>query len=93
MKIRKRAEQHNVLLNTDYYTVDQINQLLKLEVITYFDDDFNQCYDEVSSWEVREKQFRIFTDDLEEIKVVLDDYGHYTNVAVNKLGISYYITL
>lgn len=77
MKIRKRAEQQNVTLNKEYY----------------IDKDFNQCYEPLKSWEIEDTEFRIFTEDLEELKVALDEYGHYTTVAVGKSGNTYYVNL
>ena len=37
--------------------------------------------------------FRIFTDDLNEIKVELDEYKYYTTVAVHKNGNKYNVVL
>lgn len=93
MKIRKKAQQHNVVLNKDYYTQGELNMLLETREICYFDKDFNECYAPLKSWEVEETELRIFTENLEEIKVSLDEYGYYTNVAVGKNGLTYYINL
>lgn len=93
MKIRKTAEQKNVTLNTEYYTQFQINEMLQLREICYFNENLKQTYEPLKSWDINETELRIFTEDLEEIKVVLDEYGHYTTVAVGKNGITYYVNL
>ena len=93
MKIRKRAEQQNVTLNKEYYINRDIEMLLLTREICYFDKDFKQCYEPLKSWEIEDTEFRIFTEDLEELKVALDEYGHYTTVAVGKNGITYYVNL
>lgn len=96
MKIRKRAKQKNVVLNKEHYTVYQLESMNKNKEIFYFDKDFNDKYDaEIShiGGVIDEIEFRIFTEDLEEIKVILDECGHYTTVAVDKNGKVYYVCL
>lgn len=92
MKIRKTAEQKNVVLNNSYYTIYQINEMLEKREITYFDEHINECYEPIRYYEMDEKQFRIFTEDLKEIKVMCID-GHYTTVAVGNNDKVYYISL
>lgn len=93
MKILKRAEQHNVILNKDYYIPSEINEMLSARQVFYLTKDFKECYEELQSWELQEKELRIFTEDLKEIKVKLDDYGYYKNVAVDHNGKEYYVSL
>lgn len=93
MKILKKAEQKNVTINKDYYTSYEINVMLAKHEICYFDKGFNNCYDAVSYWDIKEETFRIFTDDLSEIKVALDEYNCYTTVAIGKNGKIYYVNI
>lgn len=91
MKILKKAEQKNVILNREYYTDREIFDMLVNSEIFYFDREsktvsYNECvFDD-------EDVFRIFTDKLSEIKVVLDN-GFYTNVAIGKNGKTYFVEL
>ena len=80
MKVLKKADQKNVTLNTNYYTESQIDEMVKNLEICKFDTDKPITY-------------RIFLSEVKELKVVLDDYRFYTNVAVGKNGKSYYINL
>ena len=96
MKIGKRAEQKNVVLNKSHYTVYQLEDMNDNKEICYFDKYFNCKYDakNLTHWEILDEiEFRIFTEDLEEIKVVLDECGHYTTVAIGKNGKTYYVCL
>lgn len=80
MKIRKTAEQKNVILNTLYYTLEEIKEMEKNhEIKNLFPKDETDNY-------------RIFTDDLETIKVICKD-GFYTTVGIGKNGKKYYINL
>lgn len=91
MKILKKAEQKNIVLNKDYYNIYQINAMLNLQEIFYFDSNSNICYENVTMF--GDVDFRIFTENLKEIKVVLDEYGYYTTVAIGKDDTMYYVNL
>ena len=91
MKILKRAEQKNIILNKEYYNIYQINSLLDQHIIFYIDSNHNVCYDNVYMF--GDVDFRIFTDDLNEIKVELDEYKYYTTVAIHKNGNKYNVVL
>lgn len=93
MKILKKANQKNVIVNKDYYTPNELNDLLYNEDICYFDDKFNEKYDRLEDWEIDNITFRIFTETVERLEVVLDDYGYYTTVAYTKKGFKIYINL
>lgn len=93
MKIAKRAEQKNIILNKDYYTPSEINLMLAAGEIFYFTKDFNASYEPITNWEFDEAVFRIYTDDLSEIKVVLDEYKFYSTVAVGKNGKTYFVNI
>ena len=93
MKIRKNANQHNLILNKDYYTLTDITEMLLNKEITYFIGDYEECYEPLTACELEYTTLRIFTENLVELKVVVDEYGYYTNIAVDKNGKKYYVTL
>lgn len=76
MKILKKAEQQNVKLNTYYYNRKDIDKLKSLGIVT----DLKEMFTDVFAKE----ELVIFTEQLEEIKVVLDEFGSYTNIAITK---------
>ena len=94
MKILKKAEQKNFVVKRDFYTVDDLFKMYKKGYIECFDDDylektFNNVY-EIN----REDVFRVFVDDINEIKVVyVDEYGFYANVVVMNSGEKIFISL
>ena len=91
MKILKKAEQKNIILNKEYYNIYQVNSLLDQHIIFYIDSNQKVCYDNVYMF--GDVDFRLFTDDLKEIKVELDEYNYYTAVAVHNNGNKYYVSL
>ena len=96
MKILKKAEQKNIILNKEYYNIYQVNSLLDQHIIFYIDSNHNVCYDNVcydNEYMFGDVDFRLFTDDLKEIKVELDEYNYYTAVAVHNNGNKYYVSL
>ena len=94
MKILKKASQKNVEINTDFYNVYQINEMLDRKLIFYLDEELNQKHDNISSFDLFEGEytFRIFTSNLKELKVVSDG-GYYTTVAITNDGEKLYIKL
>ena len=92
MKILKKAIQKNVVVDKERYTVAEIAQMLSANEIFYFVKGGNISYEPLNSWEIEDADFRIFTDNLTEIKVVLDD-GYYTVVANGKNGKTYYVSI
>ena len=93
MKIRKNANQKNVVLNKYFYNEVKIKELLDFRCICFF-DDWKECYD-YSEYvrRFREDTLRIFLEDGDEIKVELDENGMYTNVLIKSNGNKYYINL
>lgn len=87
MKILKKAEQKNVLVNNYYYTVETLNQLLREKAIWYFDKNYEVCYDEVDYFNYKDKQYRVFTEKLDRIVVELDECNSYTTVAYYKFNV------
>ena len=94
MKILKKAQQKNVEINIDFYNVYQINEMLDRKLIFYLDNELNEKYDDISSFDLFEGiyTFRIFTNKLKELKVASDD-GYYTTIAITNEGEKLYIKL
>lgn len=92
MKILKKAEQKNVRVNKDYYTLVQLNELLNNNVF-YFDDEYNSCKDPLDLVTVVDTVLRIYTEDINRLEVVLDEYGTYTTAAYMKNGNRIYVEL
>ena len=44
MRILKKAQQKNVEINTDFYNVYQINEMLDRKLIFYLDNELNEKY-------------------------------------------------
>lgn len=96
MKVLKNAEQKNVILDNDFYTWQQLRDMLITEAIWYFDSDLRVSHDtSLIYWdEYSKKEFRVFLDGVEEIKVVYNrEYGFYENIAVLKNGAKLHIKL
>ena len=95
MKILKNTEQKNVELNKDYYNEEEIRKLLENETIFYIDDSF-ECSnntDVMLRWIDEDVVFRISTTRIVELKVIVDDEGYYTTVAIDNDSNKYYVTL
>ena len=95
MKILKDAKQKNVELNKDYYNEEEIRKLLENETIFYIDDSF-ECSnntDVMLRWIDEDVVFRISTTRIVELKVIVDDEGYYTTVAIDNDDNKYYVTL
>lgn len=80
MKVLKKALQRNVILNKEYYTENQIDEMIRNEEV------FKISFDESDA-------VRISLEDVKELKVVLNEYDFYTTVAVGKNDKLYYIEL
>ena len=93
LKILKKAQQKNVIFNKDYYNIYEINSLLSQHIIFYLGDDFEACYNNIEYNMLDEIVFRLFTNDLNEIKVELDQYNYFTTVAVHKNGNKYKVII
>ena len=68
--------------------------MLDRKVIFHIDEEFNEKYDNISSFDLFEGEytFRIFTSNLKELKVVSDD-GYYTTIAITNEGEKLYVKL
>ena len=96
MKVLKNAEQKNVILDNDFYSWQQLRDMLNAEIIWYFDSDLRVSYDaSLIYWnEYSEKEFRVFLENVEELKVVYNkEFGFYETIAVLKNGIKLHVKL
>ena len=95
MKVLKKATQKNLILCKDYYSVVEIQGMLENRECFYVNEKtFDICYNVLSYWGIKEKVFRIFTEDIEEIKVVYNkEFGCYETVAIEKNGKTYHVEL
>lgn len=71
MKILKRAVQKNFIVDTCFYTGEEVNELVSKGTISQLDDD---------------KNYRIFTSDCKEVKFICDYDGFYQPVVVTNNG-------
>lgn len=71
MKIAKRAEQKNFIVNFEYYNSNEQKNLIANKKLFKVDE-----YD---SW-------RISSSELKEVKIVLDEDGFYETVGITKDG-------
>ena len=79
MKIRKTATQQNVVIDKWAYTNKELELMEQAGEIT-------------NLFPGHEDNYRIFTSDLAELKVICED-GFYTTVAIGKNGKQYYVNL
>ena len=84
MKPLKKAAQKNVQVNKECYTAE-IADLLEIPGI--FDLSGISC---VSA---DERYYRVALSRVKDLKVILDDYGYYTTVAVMESGETVFVTL
>lgn len=91
MKIAKRAEQKNIMLDMARYTNYEIKEMLRNDEAFFFEGT-KISYDAETYGYYNSTEVRVFTANLSEIKVVLDD-GFYTTVAIGKNGKTYFVSL
>lgn len=91
MKTLKRAEQRNVLLDQDYYTLSQINELLIKKEAWYLNEK-NEIVSDLLEWGDAE-QLRLNLEPGSRLEVELDEYGYYHNVLINTDGTKYNVIL
>lgn len=71
MKIAKRAEQKNFVVNFGYYNGNEQEELIASRKLFKIDEN--------DSW-------RISSSELREVKVSLDEYGYYETVGITHDG-------
>ena len=92
MKTLKNATQKNVIVNCEFYTMNEINAYLDEHVFFTLNEDFQVSYEHVSY--VSNEKVRINLDDVKELKVIYNrEYQSYTNVAVLNDGKNIFVTL
>lgn len=84
MKPLKKAAQKNVQVNKECYTAD-IADLLEIPGIFELSS--------VSGVSADEGDYLVSLAHVKDLKVVLDDYGYYTTVAVMESGETVFVTL
>ena len=94
MKTLKNATQKNVLVNCDYYTLDEINSYLDEHVFFTFDEKFDVSYERLTSYVFGNRTVRLSLDDVKELKVIYNkEYQFYTTVAILNNGTNIYVSL
>lgn len=94
MKVLKRAEQKNVLVNRDYYTIAEINSYLDKHIFFTFNEKLETSYEHITSYALENRTVRLFLEDVTELKVVYNrEFQCYTNVAVLNNGTNIYVEL
>ena len=92
MKTLKNATQKNVLVNCEFYTMNEINAYLDEHVFFTLNEDFQVSYEHVSY--VSNEKVRISLHDVKELKVIYNrECQCYTNVAVLNDGKNIFVTL
>ena len=94
----RKTTQRNVLLDTAYYTANEIELMWFAGTVAIFGNSENGYKDveprQIRSYEhLDEMGFRFMLKKGDDIKVALDEYSaHYTTVVVRD-GVTYYVTL
>lgn len=82
MKTLKNAKQKNVILNRDYYTTQNLCDLLKERCLFYF-DGLEIKFDEVNYFNVNDYVYRVPLSIVKELKVIYSkEYECYLTIAV-----------
>lgn len=96
MKILKKAEQKNVVVANEFYTDNELENMMSNKTTWFFNSEYDICYDfeiyKEMQFEGKEIELRIFTSDCKELKVVLEN-GHYTTAAILNNGEKVFIEL
>lgn len=91
MKISRKAEQKNFVIERSRYTDSELKEMLERKEIFYFGKDYRDTYT-IEDWELRDVQFRIFTDCLASVQVELND-GFYVATATGENGKKYFVEI
>ncbi|MBR3591255.1 MAG: hypothetical protein IKL46_00145 [Clostridia bacterium] len=94
MKVLKRAEQKNFIIDKDMYSKHDIENLMYQGFVFWFDENMGIRMDVVEGFKYDETVFRINAVNIDEIKVVYNkEYGFYETVAILYNGDMVHITL
>lgn len=91
MKPLKKAYQNNVEVNRDFYSRDELKDMIENRRAFYINRAFCPSND-LAYFDSYEDKVRLYLDDVSEIKVICHN-GYYTNVAIIKTGEQVFITL
>ena len=92
MKVLKSATQKNVLVDSGWYRMSEINELLHKHILFTFDDDFKESYNHINISNIDE--VRLFLYKVKELKVIYNkEMECYATVAVLNDGSYIYVRL
>ena len=87
MKILKNASQRNVILNKEYYTRNDLIEMLDNKTIFFIDEDCEISCNTVHVFDNPNEVYRVSLNDVNELKVVYNrEFECYENVAIMKNG-------
>lgn len=85
MKVLKRTTQKNVLVDSGWYRMSEINDLLDQHIVFTLDDEFKESYEHINYSNIDE--VRLFLNKVKELKVIYDkEMECYSTVAVLNNG-------
>ena len=84
MKVLKSATQGNVIVNSEWYTIGELNRLLINHVIFRIGKNFEEDYNQIDGYDdLKNSKARLFLEKASELKVVYNRvYECYETVAV-----------
>ena len=92
MKVLKRATQKNVLVDSSWYRMSEINELLDKHILFTLDADFKESYEHINISNIDE--VRLFLNNVKELKVIYNkEMERYATVAVLNDGNYIYVRL
>lgn len=87
MKVLKNATQKNVMLDKDYYSRNDLIEMLDNKDIFFIDEDYDISFNSVHVFDNPDEVYRVSLNDVNELKVVYNKtYECYETVAVMKNG-------
>lgn len=92
MKVLKRATQKNVLVDSGWYRMSEINELLDKHIVFTLDDKFKESYEHINCSNIDD--VRLFLNKVKELKVIYNrEMECYATVAVLNDGNYIYVKL
>lgn len=100
MKTLKKAEQKNVEINKEYYNEAEIRNMFLNDDVFFIKEKFEYedyrdmictSYTQWCKYDRKDTDLRIECENA-ELKVILNEYGHYTNVLI-KNNKQYFVKL
>ena len=92
MKVLKRTTQKNVLVDSSWYRMSEINELVDKHILFTLDDGFKESYDHINMSNIDE--VRLFLNKVKELKVIYNkELECYATVAVLNDGSYIYVRL